>query len=130
MTDDTGDPNLPHVSLGDDSPEPPPGKKPLFRVSAPRLVGNTVTLRVRWLTPGAAKHGQLKVRATRVFDGEPIRMTAVRAGGAGRSGKYTAQLNVRGRYDVAVSYVADDSGKWRSRRIAAGRVRVMHGLAF
>ena len=129
MTNETGDPNLPHVGL-DVDPPPKPGRKPRFRVSTPRLVGNTVTLRFRWLTPAAAKHGKLRVRATRVFDGEPIKMRPVRKGGAGRSGIYTAQLNVRGRYDVAVSYAADDSGRWRSRKVAAGRVRVLHGLAY
>ena len=129
MTNDTGDPKLPHVNLDDDAPLNP-GKKPLLKVSRPRLVGNTVTLRVRWLTPAAAKHGRLRVRATRVFDGEPIKMRALRKGGNGHAGTYVARLNVRGRYDLAVSYVPDDSGRWRSRRVAAGRVRVLHGLAY
>jgi hypothetical protein len=129
MTNDTGDPTLPHVDLDPDAPLNP-GKKPRLRVSAPRLAGNVVTLRVRWLTPSAAKHGVLKVRATRVFDGEPIKMRATRKGANGRSGVYTARLTVRGRYDLAVSYVADDSGKWRSARITAGRVRVLSGLAY
>jgi hypothetical protein len=129
MTNDTGDPNLPHVDLNPDAPENP-GKTPLFRVSKPRLVGNRVTMRVRWLTPAAAKHGTLRVRATRVFDGEPIKMRTIRKVRAGRTSDYTARLTVRGRYDLAVSYVADDSGTWRSRRIAVGRVRVLHGLAY
>ena len=129
MTNDTGDPNLPHVNLDPDAPEKP-GKKPRFSVGKPKLVGNTITLKVRWLTPAAKKYGTLKVRATRVFDGEPIKLKRVTKGRAARAGIYTAQLNVRGRYDVAVSYVGDESRRWRDRRIAVGRVRVLHGLAY